>query len=407
MPALAKLARRLRSNPLRFVLVLLQLGLAALVVTVAVSAYLSASAGPPERFGIDVLARGDVVAVTADVFHARHGPELLEMAPAVERIATHKYSSIRPKVEVAGERFMLPHLATVSPGFFDILGVEATRGALFTQAEAERGERLMVLSDDAAEILFGGSDPIGAEVTVLPASRFVGQPQTYRVTGTYRSGAHAGSARAFELLPGYMLAPQRARDGGTILVALAKPGEGAEAREQLLAAVRGRYRNAIPNAQDAGAYEFNVFEPHSSRDPLARADTPLLVFSLFGVIALIVSGIGVFATTVVEVTERTRDIGVQRALGATSRRIGLEFALEAGLMALAGGVLGALAAALLLPTLQDALGGDLFGNAELVFDPLVAAAVVAALVGLSALLAWLPAKRAGGLRPVEALAEAS
>ncbi|MEZ6184823.1 MAG: FtsX-like permease family protein [Planctomycetota bacterium] len=127
-------------------------------------------------------------------------------------------------------------------------------------------------------------------------------------------------------------------------------------------------------------------------------------------IALLVAVLGIVNTMVMNVSERTREIGVLKALGATNRQVRALFVCEAGLIGLAGGVLG-VALALLASIPGDAINRYLvrettqydFPGTVFSFSPLLLAVAVGFAVFLSVLAAWAPSRRASNVDPVEAL----
>ena len=122
-----------------------------------------------------------------------------------------------------------------------------------------------------------------------------------------------------------------------------------------------------------------------------------LVISAIGGISLLVGGIGVMNIMLVSVTERTREIGVRMALGATRRAVRMQFVTEAMMICLLGGAIG-----VLLGTAVGLAGTSAMGM--MVFPPL--SAVVIALVfslAIGLFFGWYPANRAARMNPIEAL----
>ena len=125
----------------------------------------------------------------------------------------------------------------------------------------------------------------------------------------------------------------------------------------------------------------------------------------FGILALIVSVFGIVNTMYISVLERTQQIGLMKALGASGRDIGRLFRYEAAWVGLLGGALGVLVAWLgalaFNPMISDKLG---FGeHSLLIFQPLAAVGVIASLVLVAIVAGWLPSRRAAKLDPIEAL----
>lgn len=186
----------------------------------------------------------------------------------------------------------------------------------------------------------------------------------------------------------------------------AKPGQGEAARAQLLSAARKLYGAEIKIQGGSEGQDFMVKTPGDESFGPQGIDQDVLVFGLFGVVALVVSSIGIFSATVIEAEERAHEIGVRRALGASAARIGWGLILRALSVAVVGSTLDIGGAALLIPVFQDSAQTlFLFGGARLVFSPLAAASVFGTVALVSGVLGLIPAFRVGRLKPVQVLRE--
>lgn len=130
-----------------------------------------------------------------------------------------------------------------------------------------------------------------------------------------------------------------------------------------------------------------------------------ILVGVFGVITVVASVFGIVNTMYISVLERTREIGLMKALGASSSDVAWLFRIEAAWIGFLGGAIGALAAFLLgtalNPWLTETLGlGD---SSILIFDSLQIAALILVLVTVAILAGWLPARKAAKLDPIEAL----
>jgi len=170
-----------------------------------------------------------------------------------------------------------------------------------------------------------------------------------------------------------------------------------QATEEISQILRTRHRTPV------GADDFTVF---SQQDLLTtfQSITGILTIFLGGIagISLLVGGIGIMNIMLVSVTERTREIGLRKALGARKRDILIQFLTESSLLSLIGGIIG-----ILLGWLISFAVGRIAAASGTAFTPLVGfdavalATIFSAIVGL--FFGIYPANRAAGLEPVEAL----
>lgn len=395
--ALQVAVRRLRTNPLRGTLVLLQVLLGTLAMTVVLSAYRHslAAQGPEERFSVVAGTRSERMTDTYPLFDQAGLSRILDLAPAVETLALYR-ESYRPMVEVGDTHYQFRTGAFITPGHFRIHGIEASRGSLFSQADVEQSNGVAVITDAAAGVLFPDANPVGQQLRLLP------QRLTVEIIGTYREPDGAGE------LPALYLPASSALGGGanartSLLNVAAQPGLASEARGQVLAAVRSVYAEELRERRLGVGEDLFITTSNDVNERPTSLDPDLVIFGLFGIVALVVGSIGVFSMTLVETIERQHEIGLRRTLGATRSRIGLEFMLENGVLVAVGAVLGTLVALLVTSVMGSWASSVLFEDARFTFDLVAALLVITLAVVLGCVFSLLPALQAGRLRPAEAL----
>ncbi len=283
----------------------------------------------------------------------------------------------------------------------DVRNFRPAVGEFFTRQNVEGRARVVVLGNNVAQNLFGELDPVGEQVRI---SLFGRPGVTFRVIGVMepKGGTGFGNQddQVFVPLTTYhtRLAPARTVRGSytvsTINVQLADAADMPGAVQEIAALLRQRHR---VNQDD--------FTIQSQEDFLATAAQVTGVMTiLLGAIAgisLVVGGIGIMNIMLVSVTERTREIGIRKAVGARRRDILLQFLVEATVVSLLGGLIGM---GLGMGLSRVLSGVELNGQRLTTLvtpDAVILSFTVSAAIGL--FFGISPAMRAARLRPIEAL----
>jgi putative ABC transport system permease protein len=315
-------------------------------------------------------------------------------AKAVRGVPQIAYSElwlqIFVRLELAGVRTQTMIMYGGDDRFMEILGGTLLRGRLFNRAELA-GENVIVLEEQAADRLFGQLDPIGQTI------RANGQP--LRVIGIYQKPANIfeppGQQNA-GAIP-YRTARERFRynESYDLFIAVkAKPGVPIpQAKDAVTAALR-RVRNLRPGTPNT----FDLVTQDQILDVIGNLTGYFfLAMVALSSVALMVGGIGVMAIMMVSVTDRTREIGLRKAIGATRGEILWQFLVEAATLTLLGGLIGIVFGLIAGEGLKHAMGV----NAAV---PLWSAALACAVsIGIGLVFGLYPANRAARMDPVEAL----
>ncbi|MFC1574604.1 ABC transporter permease, partial [Gemmatimonadota bacterium] len=270
-----------------------------------------------------------------------------------------------------------------------------TDGRNFIPAEVAQSRSVIVVSSALAEELFGALDPIGKRVRVTTGRR--GVNELFTVVGVFDIGENIFSdlAQHFAILP-YSAGIKGLRGNTMFLSVLVVPVEEipqADVEDQVISLLR--------TMRGLGPKEENNFA-------LIRSDQLVDLFNqLTGVffivmlalssVGLMVGGVGVIGIMLISVTERTREIGIRKAVGATRREILWQFLVEAGVLTFLGGAVGLALGALAAQAVESATPIP----ASIPLWSVAAALTMALLTGM--LFGLLPAVRASRLEPVDAL----
>ncbi len=294
------------------------------------------------------------------------------------------------RMEFQGTRSQLLTVFGADNNYMDVQGGTLLRGRFFSPAELT-GEPVMVLEEEVANFLFGRINPLGRTI------RLGGQP--LKIVGIYQKPANIFEPPSQEIggiIPYETARRQFQYDETNTLWVTVKPRPGVTvelAQDQATVALR-RSRQLRPG-------EENNFDLLSQEKILETINGLTSVFFLVMValsgVALLVGGIGVMAIMMVSVTDRTREIGVRMALGATRREILWQFLVEAATLTLMGGLLGVVVGLGAGELLKGQLGLE---SQVPLWSAIVAVSVS---IGIGLTFGIFPANRAARMDPVEAL----
>jgi len=296
----------------------------------------------------------------------------------------------------AGGEQTTTELNGVTPEYFVMVNFKVAEGEGINQDHLLGRASVVLLGVDVADKLFDRHEGVTGETV-----RIEGQP--FRVIGVMekKGGSAFGSQDNLVFVPmttARARIVKRANDRVDAIIAQASSAEEVGlATEEISSVLRARHRTAL------GEDDFTVFTQADFLETAASVTGVLTIF-LGGIaaISLLVGGIGIMNIMLVSVAERTREIGLRKALGARKRDILVQFLAESSMLSLIGGLVG-----IFLGWLISYIVGQIAAANNVVFNPsirlsdILLATLFSAAVGL--FFGIYPASRAASLQPVEAL----
>ena len=338
-------------------------------------------AGSRNRNGIRMGARGTRSLVVTD------GEAILAQVPTIRRLTPNVDGRFQI---VYGQQNWATTYRGVTPEYLQIRRWEVRLGHFFNEMDVDRAEPVCVLGQTVVDNLFGADDPIGKTVRM--------QSLPCVVLGVLRARGIAPNGQDqddFVLMP-YTTVQKRIT--GTfwlddIFCSAVSPESMTQATEQIIALLRERH-HLNPGEDD----DFNVRRQEDIiQAQLASRKIMRLLLASIASLSLLVGGIGIMNIMLVAVTQRTKEIGIRLAIGATEGVVQLQFLLEALTIGFMGGTFG-----MLLGLGCSRLVTDLFNfPTQLTANTFVFGVVFAA--GIAMVFGYYPAKKASQLDPIEAL----
>jgi putative ABC transport system permease protein len=295
---------------------------------------------------------------------------------------------------VMGSKNTNAQVSGVSPQYFKVSNLKVTRGSIFTDQDYEDGAKYALLGSNVATTLFGDDDPIGEQIRM---GKII-----VRVVGVLESkGAGFGSPDDAAYIPltamQQTVAMQRTAQGGTIISSLSlivtDEFKANQVVEDITSLLRTRHKLSTTADND-----FRIQSMEEIASTLTETTGQLtLLLGAVAAISLLVGGIGVMNIMLVSVLERTREIGIRKALGAREWDIRIQFLVEAALLTFAGGIIGVIIG------FAVAIGLDYFKVYTTVVTADIIIMAVSVSVGIGLFFGFYPAWNASRLNPIEAL----
>ncbi len=338
-------------------------------------------AGSRARSGVRIGSRGTKTLMVGDA------QAVLDQVPGVKNASPNVDGHIQA---IYGNLNWGTQYRGVSPEYFEIRKWQVRLGAGFTQDDVEKNAPVCVLGQTVALNLFGEEDPLGKTINIKSVP--------FKVIGVLQCKGFSATGQDqddFVVMP--VTTAQKRITGAECLddiyFSAASRAEIPEVTRRIIGVMRERHHLRASEDDD-----FNIRTPEELiRAQLAAANVFTLLLGSAASLSLLVGGIGIMNIMLISVTERTREIGIRLAIGATEQDIQLQFLSEAIVMSLIGGALGVLAGVLGSFLLKNTLHWDM----QLSPHIMAIAGLFSAIVGI--FFGYYPARKAAQLDPIEGL----
>ncbi|MBA7613176.1 Macrolide export ATP-binding/permease protein MacB [subsurface metagenome] len=316
---------------------------------------------------------------------------IAEQVPNISAIAPSYTSALQL---VYGDSNTNSQVTGTTPEYMAVNNLEAAGGSFFSYDDYQRGNKVVVLGSNIAETLFGDTNPVGEQIrmgTII-----------VRVIGVLESkGFMFGSPDDVVYIPltamQQTVAQPRTPQGGRIVSAVSLTVSDESHTQSVIDSITSLLRtqhHLTATAED----DFNIMSTEEIAATFSEAmGTMTLLLGAIAAISLLVGGIGVMNIMLVSVLERTREIGIRKALGARERDIWGQFLIEAAFLSFAGGIIGV-------------IGGwgisfliDSMGIMTTLITPDIVILAVSVSVGIGLFFGFYPAWNASRLNPIDAL----
>jgi len=313
---------------------------------------------------------------------ATQAPAVKAVAPEISSRLSLAYRNRNTNASITG----------TTPGVLDVRNMAVARGQFFSQSEQQLNAQVVALGPALAQKLFGSEDPLGKEVSIKNVSFLV-------IAVMQAKGSFAGeNSDDSAYIPITTMADQLTGRRSPYGIPIDRLQVSAT-NKQSISAAEFQITNIL--TQIRGSKDFSVESDESFNSLINQVTGTLsLMLAAIASISLLVGGIGIMNIMLVSVTERTQEIGLRKALGATQPAILTQFLIEAIILSVAGGLIG----------IGVGIGGSSMVGVFTPLKPSVPVGAIAIAIGVSGgiglIFGVVPARRAAQLDPIVALRSA-
>lgn len=316
--------------------------------------------------------------------------QAIASSPEITTIKTVSPELSRRSQVTAGGNNTNTQIIGATPQYAQVHRVNITSGSFISQSHSDSLARVAVLGPQVVTDLFGeNSNPLGQTIRI--------NKQSFTVIGVTVAKGGTGFNNQDDIIYVPLSTAQKQLFGQNYLSSIALEAKSAEVMTAAQDEV-GYFLLSQHHLTDPAKADFFIMSQQDIINTVSAATTTFTtLLSGIAAISLLVGGIGIMNIMLVTVTERTREIGLRKALGAKKRDITTQFLTESIILTFAGGIIGVIVG-ILASFIISRVTSSLF-----VISPfsILLAFIVSA--GIGVLFGWYPARRAANLQPIEAL----
>jgi len=316
-----------------------------------------------------------------------------EQVPNISAVAPSYSSNLQ--LVVGGEN-MNSQVTGTTPEYQDVNNLEIASGIFFSEQDYQRGSKVAVIGSNVAETLFGEASPVGQQIRMGGIiARVIGvleSRESMMMMGSSNDAIYI-PLTAMQQAVAQPRTPQGDRLVSSIALTVIDEEQADSVVEEITELLRTRHKLG-PGADD----DFRIISIEEISSTISEVTgTMTLLLGAIAAISLLVGGIGVMNIMLVSVLERTREIGIRKALGARERDIWGQFLIEAAFLSFAGGIIGVIAG------WGISFFIDNMGIMTTVVTPDIVILAVSVSVGIGLFFGFYPAWNASRLNPIDAL----